>query len=38
LRKNASGLLFSDVPIVVVSHTPDVAILQGYLAKHRERD
>jgi hypothetical protein len=27
-----SGLLFSDVPIVFVSHTPDVAILQGYLA------
>jgi hypothetical protein len=33
-----TGLLFSDVPIVFVSHTPDVAILHGYLAKHRERD
>jgi hypothetical protein len=28
-----SGLLFSDIPIVFVSHTPDVAILQGYLQK-----
>ena len=27
-----SGLLFSDVPIVFVSNTPNVAILQGYLA------
>ena len=28
-----SGLLFSDVPIVFVSNTPNVAILQGYFAK-----
>jgi len=28
-----TGLLFSDVPIVFVSHTPNVAILQGYLAR-----
>jgi hypothetical protein len=26
-----SGLVFSDVPIVFVSHAPNVAILQGYL-------
>lgn len=26
-----SGLMFSDVPIVFVSHTPNVVILQGYL-------
>jgi hypothetical protein len=28
-----SGLPFSDVPIVFVSHTPDVTILQGYLVE-----
>lgn len=28
-----TGLLFSDVPIVFVSNTPNVAILQGYLTK-----
>jgi len=28
-----TGLLFSDVPIVFVSNTPNVAILQGYLAR-----
>ncbi len=28
----SSGVLFSDVPIVFVSNTPNVAILQGYLA------
>jgi hypothetical protein len=28
-----SGLLFSDMPIVFVSHTPNVAILLGYFAK-----
>ena len=27
-----SGLLFGDLPIVFVSHKPDVVILQGYLA------
>jgi hypothetical protein len=27
----SSGLPFSDVPIVFVSHTPNVAILHGYL-------
>lgn len=34
----STGLLFSDVPIVFVSHTPDVAILHGYLARQRESD
>jgi hypothetical protein len=29
----SSGLLFSDVPIVFVSNTPNVTILQGYFAK-----
>src|SRR5262249_8988199 len=33
-----TGLLFSDVPIVFVSHTPDVAILNGYFARLHERD
>jgi hypothetical protein len=28
-----TGLLFSDVPVVFVSHTPNVMILQGYLAR-----
>lgn len=28
-----TGLPFSDLPIVFVSHTPNVAILQGYLTK-----
>lgn len=28
-----TGLLFSDMPIVFVSNTPNVAIVQGYLAK-----
>ena len=28
----STGLLFSDVPIVFVSHSPDVAILHGYFA------
>jgi hypothetical protein len=27
----STGLLFSDVPVVFVSHTPNVAILHGYL-------
>jgi len=32
-----TGLLFSDVPIVFVSNTPNVVILQGYLARqHNE--
>jgi len=30
-----SGLEFSDVPIVFVSHTPNVVILQGYLIADR---
>jgi hypothetical protein len=30
-----SGLEFSDVPLVFVSHTPNVAILQGYLIATR---
>jgi len=30
-----SGLQFSDVPVVFVSNTPNVAILQGYLAVAR---
>jgi hypothetical protein len=33
-----TGLLFSDVPIVFVSNTPDVVILQGYLARQRRHD
>jgi hypothetical protein len=28
-----TGLPFSDLPIVFVSHTPDVTILQGYLVE-----
>jgi hypothetical protein len=28
-----TGLLFSDYPIVFVSNSPNVAILQGFLAK-----
>jgi hypothetical protein len=28
-----TGLSFSDLPIVFVSHTPNVAILQGYLVR-----
>ena len=28
-----SGLSFSDIPIVFVSHTPNVAILQGFLTR-----
>ena len=32
-----TGLLFSDVPIVFVSNTPNVVILQGFLARqHNE--
>jgi hypothetical protein len=34
----STGLLFSDVPIVFVSNTPDVAILHGYFARLHERD
>ena len=33
-----TGLLFSDAPIVFVSNKPDVAILNGYFARRRERD
>ena len=32
-----SGLEFSDIPVVFVSHTPNVVILQGYLLRERER-
>jgi len=31
-----SGLEFSDLPVVFVSHTPNVVILQGYLIASRE--
>lgn len=31
-----TGLLFSDVPIVFVSNTPNVVILQGYLASQHD--
>jgi len=33
-----TGLLFGDVPIVFVSNTPNVAILQGYFARQRPHD
>lgn len=33
-----TGLLFSDVPIVFVSNTPNVAILQGYFARLRQHE
>lgn len=31
-----TGLPFSDVPIVFVSHTPDVVILQGHFARQHD--
>ena len=33
-----TGTQFSDLPIIFISSTPDVAILQGYLVGHGESD
>jgi hypothetical protein len=34
----ATGTQFSDLPIIFVSQTPNVAIIQGYLVGHGESD